>query len=189
MILASLELLKTSQPHITTASIIIASNTQHTIPTLSDADKASYLFLINKVRAVSRACGDKGNFPAVAAVTWSDKLYKVAFEHSQDLANSNTFSHDGSGSTTDWSGHALNKKSTMQDRVATYDYRWSRISENITAGTNRDTPNKAIKSWVASPGHCKNLMDSKVTQVGMARVKNENSEYTHYWTQNFGSPQ
>ncbi len=169
--------------------IIKASNLQHTIPTLSEADKANYLSLINDTRAVSRTCGAEGYFPAVTAVTWSNKLYKSAYEHSQDLANSDTWSHDGSGTSSDWSGYALNKKSKMRDRVATYDYQWTSISENISAGTQRDTAQEAIDSWIASPGHCKNLMDTNMTQVGMALFKNTNSTYTHYWTQNFGKPQ
>ncbi len=174
---------------IRTVSIIQVSNTQQIIPTLSEADKANYLFLINEARAEARVCGDRGNFPAVAAVTWNDKLYKTAYEHSQDLANSNTFSHDGSGTTTDWSGYALNKKSTMRERVATYDYQWSWISENISVGTSRDTPEEAMDSWIESPAHCQNLMDPNMTQVGMALAKNSSSEYIHYWTQNFGKPQ
>ena len=169
--------------------IIRALNSQQTIPTLSETNKANYLSLINDARAVARTCGAEGYFPAVTAVTWSNKLYKSAYEHSQDLANSNTWSHNGSGTIYDWSGYAINKKSTMQDRVATYDYQWRRISENISAGTQRDTAQEAIDSWIASPGHCVNLMDPKVTQVGMALAKNTSSEYTHYWTQNFGKPQ
>ena len=171
---------------IRTVSIVRESNQQHIIPTLSEADKANYLFLINEARAVARTCGNTGNFPTVPPVTWSNKLYQAAYEHSQDLANSNTFSHHGSGTTTDWSGYALNKQSIMRDRVATYNYRWLRISENISAGTSRDTAKKAVDSWIASPGHCHNLMDPDITEVGMAVAINANSEYRHYWTQNFG---
>ncbi len=170
-------------------SVIRESNQQHIIPTLSEADKADYLFLINEARAVTRTCGNTGNFPAVSSVEWSHKLYQAAYEHSQDLANSNTFSHHGSGKVTDWSGYALNKQSIMRERVEAYDYRWSRISENISAGTSRDTAKKAVDSWIASPGHCHNLMDPSVTEVGMALAINSNSEYTHYWTQNFGKSQ
>ena len=173
---------------VRTVSIVKESNTQHNIPKLSEADKANYLFLINEARADARNCGDRGFFPAVAAVTWSTKLYKAAFEHSQDLANSNTWSHDGSGTETDWSGYALNKQSEMQDRVATYDYRWSRISENIYATTKNNTLKLAIEGWINSPGHCANLMDPDVTQVGMALAENPNSQFTYYWTQNFGKP-
>ena len=46
------------------------------------------------------------------------------------MAISNTFSHDGSGTVSDWTGYALGKQSNMQERVASYDYLWSRLAEN-----------------------------------------------------------
>jgi len=156
------------------------------IPVLSEAKKQVYLTLINDARAQARTCSDTGNFPAVSPVTWSDKLYKAAYEHSQDLSQSNTFSHDGSGTESDWSGFALDKQSSMADRVATYGYGWSRLSENISAGTNRNTPQEAIDSWLNSPGHCHNIMSGDVTEVGMALSSSQTAQYTHYWTQNFG---
>jgi uncharacterized protein YkwD len=172
---------------------IIAATTKPRIPTLSEVDKAIYLTLINEARAEARTCVDKqgnstGNFPAVSAVAWNEKLYKSSYEHSQDLAKSNTFSHDGSGTIHDWSGYAKNKSSDMKDRVEAYRYAWAWVSENISAGTYRDTPEEAIDSWLKSPGHCHNIMSADMTEVGMALVKDSSSKYKHYWTQNFGKP-
>ncbi len=76
----------------------------------------------------------------------------------------------------------------MTDRVATYGYSWSRISENISAGTSRNTAQKAIDSWLQSDGHCKGIMNSNVTEVGMALSSKQGTTYTHYWTQNFARP-
>ncbi len=178
---------------VTRTVSILASTTQQ-IPILSEENKAIYLTLINNARAEARTCNDKnnvptGDFPAVPPVTWSDKLYKSSYEHSQDLAKSNTFSHDGSGTVYDWSGYAQGKQSDMIDRVATYNYIWARISENISAGTKWDTPEEAIESWLKSPGHCHNMMSADVTEVGLALFIEQNSKYKHYWTQNFGKPQ
>jgi len=169
-------------------SIIEASNNEHQIPALSEAEIVHYLTVINIARSEAKTCNGTGNYPAVAAVVWSDKLYKAAYEHSQDLSTSNTFAHDGSGTTSDWSGYALNKQSSIADRVSTYNYSWSRISENISAGTTRDTAQKAIDSWLASSGHCHNIMSANVTEVGMALSTNQSSTYTNYWTQNFAKP-
>ncbi|MEH6456359.1 MAG: CAP domain-containing protein, partial [Cocleimonas sp.] len=115
-------------------------------------------------------------------------LYKAAYEHSQDMTETNTFSHEGSGTVSDWSGYSLSKQSALRDRVATYGYSWSRLSENISAGTSRDTAQEAVDSWLASDGHCKNMMDPNVTEVGMAISTDQNTTYTNYWTQNFGRP-
>lgn len=178
-------------------SIIEGSKGGHKIPVLSKADKQIYLTAINNARTVSRTCpGDpkqvppilEVDFPATVAVKWSDKLYKAAYEHSQDMTESDTFSHSGSGTASDWSGSALNKQSSMVDRVATYGYNWSLLSENISAGTNRDTAQKAMDSWLNSPGHCRNIMNADFTEVGMALSSNKSANYTHYWTQKFGKP-
>lgn len=180
----------TSDPAVTVNESTIIENTNegHRISALSEAEIINYLTLINNARSVARTCNGTGSFPAVAPVAWSDKLYKAAYEHSQDLAESDTFSHDGSGTVSDWSGFALNKKSSMTDRVATYHYNWSWISENISAGTTRDNPQQAVDSWLASSGHCHNIMSPNVTEVGMAVSANNNSKFTYYWTQNFGNP-
>ncbi|MEE9327975.1 MAG: CAP domain-containing protein [Cocleimonas sp.] len=169
-------------------SIIANPNDAHQIPALTEAEIINYLTIINNARSVATNCGGTGTFPAVPAVTWSDKLYKAAYEHSQDLSESDTFSHDGSGTVSDWSGFALKKKSTMADRVATYGYSWSWLSENISAGTTRDNPQQAVDSWLASSGHCQNIMSANVTEVGMAVSTNHNSKFSHYWTQNFSNP-
>lgn len=169
-----------------TRSVSIIADPGNQIPVLSEANKQTYLASINNARAVARTCGVYGSFSAVPAVAWSDKLYKAAYEHSQDMTESNTFSHDGSGTVSDWSGYPLNKRSSMTDRVATYGFSWSRLSENISAGTSRDTAQEAIDSWLVSDGHCKNIMDANVTQVGMAISSKQGTSYTNYWTQNFG---
>lgn len=155
------------------------------IPALSNADIQRFLKLVNDVRGVARTCGARGDFPAVPALTWSDKLYKASYEHSQDMAISNTFSHSGSGKASDWTGYKLNKQSSIIERIASYNYDWSAIAENIAAGN--ETAEATIQQWLNSDGHCANMMRRNVTQIGMAKASS-NSGYLHYWTQNFGTP-
>lgn len=153
---------------------------------ISQRDKEEYLSVINTARLEGRTCGSYGYFPAVDPVAWSDKLYKASYEHSNDLAKSNTFAHDGSGTEFDITGYSKGKKSTFSERITAQGYQWRNISENISAGTSRDTAQEAVDSWIESPGHCKNLMNAQVKDVGMAKVENTESQYTNYWTQNFG---
>jgi len=156
------------------------------IPPVSNSTMQAYLQIINAARAIPRSCGQYGYFPAVGKVSWSDKLYKAAYEHSQDMTRMNYFSHTGSGAESDWSGYALQKQSSPGDRIKHYNFNWTRYSENIIAGTVRDTAEKVINSWLNSPGHCKNIMDPNVTKVGLAHTQSNNTQYTHYWTQDFG---
>ncbi len=158
------------------------------IPAISDSLKQEYLSAINQARSVEQDCRSAGIFPATTALSWSDKLYKASYEHSYDLATSDTFDHAGSGTASDWTGTDLGKQSSMQDRIEAYGYNWSRIAENIAAGTNTNTAIEVIDQWLGSDGHCANLMNADFSEVGMAMVKDEGSTYIHYWTQNFATP-
>ena len=172
-----------------TISIILTAikGIVHTIPKLSSLDKEAYLTAINNARSEAITCGDYGDFSATSPVTWNEKLYRAAYEHSQDMANTNTFSHAGSNTEYDWS-RIPEGPSDMQERLDSHSYVWDVISENIAAGTSMDTAQKAINIWLTSPGHCKNIMDPNISEVGMAKVTNNSSTYHNYWTQNFAKP-
>jgi uncharacterized protein YkwD len=159
------------------------------IITLAISEISNYLNAINQARSLTQDCHSKGVFPAVSALIWSEKLYLSAHEHSYDLATSNTFSHNGSGTSSDLTGVALgSKQSTFVERIEHYNYRWAGIGENIAAGTNTNTASIVVQQWLDSDGHCANMMKASFTEVGMAMVHNTSSTYTHYWTQNFGTP-
>ena len=157
--------------------------------TLTNTVKQIYLNVINNARAQVQDCGSEGIKPAVAALTWSDELYTAAWQHSNDLAKSFTFSHTGSGGVTDITAQALHPGigSSVEERIEYNGYvAWLAYGENIAAGTVMDEAQKAIDAWLGSPGHCANIMNPIVTEVGMAHVYDSNSIYTHYWTQDFG---
>jgi len=158
------------------------------IPLISESLKKEYLFEINKVRAKEQDCGSKGIFSATNPVTWNNKLYKSSYEHTQDLIKSKTFSHLGSGTESDWTGYVLGKQSDFKERIETYDYSWKYIGENLGAGTVIESAEKMVQGWLKSDNHCDNLMNPNYTEVGMIMIKDESSLYTHYWTQNFGTP-
>lgn len=161
-------------------------------PYIDNIEKLAYLNAINTARASEQDCGSEGIKPAVPALVWNEALYKAAYEHSEDLAESDTFSHTGSGTNSDWTSQVQNlgRGSTTKERIENNGYaNWSTIGENVAAGTTTDTAPKVVQQWLSSPSHCANLMNGNYTEVGMAMVVNANSFYTHYWTQNFGKPQ
>jgi len=152
--------------------------------------KKIYLDAINQKRSQNQNCGTSGTKPAVGPLVWNDTLYKSAYEHSEDLAESGTFSHDGSGTVSDWTAQVqkLGKGSSVKERIENNGYtNWKNIGENITAGTGRDTAEKAMTAWMKSDGHCANIMNANYTEVGMAYFEKIDTKYKHYWTQNFGS--
>lgn len=154
---------------------------------LSDQGKKFQHFVdaINAVRTSDQMCGTQ-HFAAAAPLQGSDKLYEAAYEHSKDMAASNMLEHFGSGRVTDITGQQLGKQSTMIDRVNRQHYRWSKVGENIGAGTSITTGKQIVAKWMTSYAHCINIMDPDFTEVGMARVENNQSTYIYYWTQLFG---
>ena len=189
-LLAFLPLLFSSCADISDKMDVVVTKTKvlSTIPSISQSNIEEYLDAINRARAKEQICGSKGVFSATNLLTWNDKLYKSSYEHTQDLISSQTFSHEGSGTESDWTGTVLGKSSILRERIKTYGYKWKMIGENLGAGTNIDTAQKMVDGWLKSEYHCVNLMNPDFTELGMVLITDENSKYTHYWTQNLGTP-
>lgn len=132
------------------------------------------LRLINEQRAAGATCGSQGGFAATGAVAWSDPLTQAAYGHSKDMADRNYFSH------TSLDGRVLSQ------RIDATGYAWSSIGENIAAGY----PNVAavVNGWMASPGHCRNIMGAGFREIGMACARNDSSQYGLYYTLNLATP-
>lgn len=134
--------------------------------------QSELLSRINSLRASGASCGSRGQFAPVAAVSWRSALAEVAASHSKEMASAQYFSH------TDLSGHDAGYRMRMAG------YLWTAWAENIAAG--QTTVKQVMDDWTASPGHCANLMNSSVTEVGVACQKVGSS--TPYWTMNLARP-
>jgi uncharacterized protein YkwD len=55
------------------------------------------------------------------------------------------------------------------------------VGENIAAG--QETLDDALRAWAASEGHCRNLLDARYAEFGLARVVGgrEGDPYGVYW--------
>ena len=166
----------------TSASVLNESTITSALKTSNEA----ILDAINTARAEVRDCHDgRGLVGPSVALTWNAELYASAYEHSNDLASSNTFSHDGSGTVSDVTGANNGTASTFDERIFANGYMdFSLIGENIAGGM--ESIELAVASWLASPAHCTNIMENEFTEVGVAVVVNSDSTYGIYWTQNFG---
>ena len=137
--------------------------------------RTSVLARINQVRASGADCGADGVFGAAAALTWNDKLALAAEAHSQDMAAKNYFSHTSADGRT------------LADRVNATGYAWSSLGENIAAGYSG--VNAVMDGWIASPGHCANLMNAGFAEVGVVCVPGAAGDtYSTYWTMDLGRP-
>jgi uncharacterized protein YkwD len=157
-----------------------------TVSSALKTTNAEILEVINKARAEVRDCNDgRGIVGPSAPLTWNSELYASAYEHSNDLAISDTFSHDGSGTESDITGSNNGNASHFNDRIRANGYTdYTLIGENIAGGL--ETIESALTAWLASPAHCTNIMESEFTEMGVAVVSNPDSTYGIYWTQNFG---
>ena len=161
----------------------------------SDDEQTKYLKVINYARSIGRECknndgkvqeASKGYFPAVSPLITNSELYAAALEHSTDLAQSDTFSHDGSGTASDVTGSNLGHPSTFIERIEANGYvDYTTIGENIAGG--QLTIEDAVHAWLESPGHCANIMKASYKEMGLAKYENAASKYKIYWTNNFGA--
>jgi len=154
---------------------------------ISDALKAEYLDAINAARAETQDCGTEGVFDPASAMTWNDRLGNAAWEHSNDMAQSDTFSHTGSDTASDVTAQDqhLGHGSHFKDRIENQGYtEYRTIGENIAAGYL--SAEEVIEGWIKSDHHCANLMNPKFTEVGMALVEKTGTDFGSYWSQELG---
>jgi uncharacterized protein YkwD len=129
--------------------------------------------LINDVRKERHRCGNRTFSPA-GRVHWNSKLGIAALNHARDLAQKGRLSHTGSDG------------SEVQVRVQKAGYRWRAVDENLSAG--HQSSEEVVAAWLDSPGHCTNLMDPIVTEIGAACFRNPDSTYGTYWTLLMAAP-
>jgi len=75
----------------------------------------------------------------------------------------------------------------FMNRISAAGFDWSTVGENIATGY--DTPAAVVRAWMASPGHCANILDPGYREVGTglsARRIPRASPRPGTWTQDFG---
>lgn len=123
-------------------------------------DKVKLVQLVNEFRSTGENCGGT-SLAAAPAVTWNDTLALVAKKHSEDMNANGKLSHTGSNG------------SLVDERISAEGYVFSFYAENLLKGGA--TEEEAMKAWKESTEHCKNLMQSKINQIGVGTAG-------PYWT-------
>ncbi len=149
---------------------------QPTCNLAADVDfQKQLLDAINAARAAGANCGTSGNFAATTALSWNALLAQAADNQSVDMSTNNFFSHTGSNG------------STLGQRVTAVGYPWSTVGENIAAG--QGSVDSVMKGWLASPGHCANIMNPSFQEVGVScrLAASTKNDYGTYWTMDLGA--
>lgn len=144
-------------------------------PALTDSAKVSarVLALANEARSRPRRCGRKA-FNAAPPLRLAERLSQAAQAHARDMARHSRLAHEGSDG------------STPADRATRAGYAWRTVAENVAAGPT--TPEEVMAGWLASPGHCENLMDPRFTEMGIAYTVDAKSTSGVWWAQMFATP-
>jgi uncharacterized protein YkwD len=136
------------------------------------AEGQKMLEMVNSARAQPRTCGTQ-SFSATTPLAWNAVLASAAQGHSRAMANNNFFDH------RDRDGRMAG------DRAELAGYIGQQVGENIAAG--QDTPRKVVDGWLASPGHCANIMNPQFRELGAAYAVDPKSDAGIYWTAMFGA--
>ncbi len=135
-------------------------------------DEQQILNEVNAARAQARDCGSV-HFAAAGPLTWNAALATAARLHSQDMADRSYFAHDTPDGVT------------PQTRMERAGYTgWTATGENIAAGY---TVSNVMAGWLASPGHCQNIMRPQFRELGVGIYSKPGSSYGTYFTQDFGT--
>ena len=124
------------------------------------------LDLINQARL------DAGVPPLIT----TPELMQSAQAHSRDMSCRNFFRHNNLQGETPF------------DRMEAAGYPLVYAAENIYAGQGvYNSPEKAVKAWLNSPGHRVNMLNPDFVHIGLGFAYTNTSYYGGYYTTDFGS--
>jgi uncharacterized protein YkwD len=134
------------------------------------------LTLVNAARAAGHDCDSKGNFGPAPPLTMNASLRCAARKHAADM------------SMRDYFDHVSPDGEDFVARIAQAGYgSYAQIGENIAGGLDLDNAKAAVDGWLASDGHCANIMNEFYTEFGAAAYEGS-GKLTFYWVQEFGRP-
>jgi uncharacterized protein YkwD len=140
--------------------------------TRNETVRARVVELVNVARSKRRKCGAE-RFAAAPPLTTHRDLNEAATRHSRDMARRKYFDHRGSDG------------SQPKARVMRAGYQPRLTGENIAYGPV--SAEEVVAGWLASPGHCANIMDARFKHIGVG-VATGSKRGQIYWVQAFGAP-
>ncbi len=74
-----------------------------------------------------------------------------------------------------------------KQRLVRLGYRSRLTAENIAYGPT--SAEEVVSGWLASPGHCANIMDPRFREIGIAFAISPFRRHETYWVQDLALPQ
>ncbi|MDZ7706199.1 MAG: CAP domain-containing protein [Trueperaceae bacterium] len=149
------------------------------LPPLPDNNETAtrqLIDLINEKRASGYTC-PSGTFGPTQALSENEALEEAALKHSHDMEVNNFFAHQ-----------SQNDGTRVEDRVEAAGYgEFRKVGENLARFSGQVEASDVLDIWLTSDQfHCRALMDSDFTEVGVGVVDFGDSPY---WTAVFANPQ
>lgn len=135
-----------------------------------DAEVA--LAALNRLRQEARRCGNQ-DFAAAGPLRWNPLLLDSAQHYAKDLAQRDRIDHVGEAARS------------LRLRLADAGYAMKSAGENLAGGP--ETLDEVIATWLASPGHCENLMWPSFSEAGLACVTGP-GQLQRYWVLHLAEP-
>lgn len=136
--------------------------------------EAEMLQHLNEARSKARKCGST-KVKATKPAKLTKKLVAAARKHTNDMAKRNYFAHNTKGK----------KKYGPRQRIKAAGLNPKRVAETLAAGHR--SPQETIEALLKSPAHCKILMSSSYTRVGIATSISDHSKYGRYIALDFAT--
>jgi uncharacterized protein YkwD len=124
-----------------------------TIDPHDDPNVQGIITAMNQARSQDQDCRSEGQWSATGPIQGHELLHLAAQIHADDMADNDFFSHTGSDG------------SSFSQRIYDTGYTGSPMAENIAAGGT--DPANIVERWLASDGHCRNLMMPTATEIGV----------------------
>ena len=151
-----------------------ASEVEHRLVAILSADAAAVPDRLATAMRHGALGGGKRFRPFLLVET--SRLFGAARKHAADMSTRNFFDHvnpDGE---------------TFDQRITQAGYgSYAQVGENIAGGSDIDNASTAVEGWLASDGHCANIMNAFYTEFGAGAYEGS-GDLTFYWTQEFGRP-
>jgi uncharacterized protein YkwD len=148
--------------------------------TCPDADLVVTAATVDRARAAVRCMVDAERTTRGLAPLRSDaRLDRAAVLHGIDMLVRDYFAHEAPSPAPNGSSPG--------DRIAATGYRAWAWGENLAAGF--PTPRGAMRGWMASEGHCRNVLHPDVTEIGVGVVVPDGNRPNVHWVQAFGLPE
>lgn len=129
---------------------------------------------LNAERARGAVCRVNNGAQPAAPLRWNDTLAAAAAAQADDMAAVSRM------------GHYDTKNRGLAERLVAAGYRYSAAVENVAFGY--PSLDAVVGAWLASEGHCSNMMNTTVLELGLACSDGTTPGQDRYWTMVLGAP-